>query len=380
MSDFPGFELTEAGKLLRAKCEAGAVLTYSAARIGSGALPPGENAFSALADNGVITVYNSEKGAATNAQNGNTSFTIETTIPGDPVTEQVATIAPESGAEIAGGDYFVIHSPLLDFHIWYKVDGVGVAPVVAGSIPVKVEISSLDSLFVVADKTATAIDQDKTGAGDLVRLVNFELEAGITGVENLGNATTKLPIQFNNEALETAFMWREIGIYAMDPDAGEILYCVTNAGNDADPIPAEGGATIIDYNIDAITEVGSCADVSAIPAASSAYASYSHTLDKKAHGNIWEIKNAAYTAVAGDQLHVDTSAGSVEVTMPENPIKDDCIWFNDFAKTWDVNGLAIEQAASGELLQGLTGLDGVTKGLCFGLVFTDDETKGWVII
>ena len=43
---------------------------------------------------------------------------------------------------------------------------------------------------------------------------------------------------FSNEALQTGFEWREIGVYLEGADGNEILYCYANAGDAYDYIPA----------------------------------------------------------------------------------------------------------------------------------------------
>lgn len=44
---------------------------------------------------------------------------------------------------------------------------------------------------------------------------------------------------FLNSDVSTGFYWRELGIYAYDPDLGEILYCYGNAGALAEYIPPQ---------------------------------------------------------------------------------------------------------------------------------------------
>ncbi|OME06188.1 hypothetical protein BSK60_32810, partial [Paenibacillus odorifer] len=48
-----------------------------------------------------------------------------------------------------------------------------------------------------------------------------------------------------------------------DPDEGEILYCYTNAGTDAEYIPAVGGSNVIEKTIDCIVVIGTASNVSA---------------------------------------------------------------------------------------------------------------------
>ncbi len=270
MAEFPGFVLTEHGIDLAAKCEAGETLVYTKARIGSGQLPPDGNAFSAVQDADVITIYNAEMGVATDAADGNTGFSVSTTTPGASDTAEITGITALAAATLTGGEYFKLHTPFLDFHVYYQVDGVGADPEPAGSIPVIVAVEALDSAVVVAQKTATAIDQDRTELGDLVRIINEKMEIDITGkaVAN-GDGTATIPIQFSNQNLDQGFLWTEIGIYAQDPDRGEILYSVTNAGTMGDPVPAYGGATAVAYDLNATTKIGSISDVQAVVVPSS---------------------------------------------------------------------------------------------------------------
>lgn len=44
--------------------------------------------------------------------------------------------------------------------------------------------------------------------------------------------------QFSNSGLAASFWFREIGLYADDPERGEILYAYANAGDKADNIPS----------------------------------------------------------------------------------------------------------------------------------------------
>lgn len=68
---------------------------------------------------------------------------------------------------------------------------------------------------------------------------------------------------FTNGGLEDGFWWREVGLYAQDPDedVGEILFCYGNSGDTSEYIPANGGNTVIEKNIDITTYVGNAANV-----------------------------------------------------------------------------------------------------------------------
>lgn len=83
---------------------------------------------------------------------------------------------------------------------------------------------------------------------------------------------TKLKVETNraivggvlsNQNLSTGFYNREIGVFAMDPDEGEILYCYGNAGENAEYIPAGGGSDILERTLDVSTIVGNASNVAA---------------------------------------------------------------------------------------------------------------------
>lgn len=66
---------------------------------------------------------------------------------------------------------------------------------------------------------------------------------------------------FTNADLEEGFYWRELGLYADDPEDGEILFSYANSGEFCDYLPAVGGSTAIEMNVDVSTYVGNAANV-----------------------------------------------------------------------------------------------------------------------
>ena len=67
------------------------------------------------------------------------------------------------------------------------------------------------------------ISQKATVEADSVRVVN--------------TTTAQVAGFFSNADISTGFWWRETGVFAQDPDVGEILYGYTNAGDAGDYIP-----------------------------------------------------------------------------------------------------------------------------------------------
>lgn len=68
----------------------------------------------------------------------------------------------------------------------------------------------------------------------------------------------------SNQDVTSGFYFRELGLYANDPDEGEILYLYANAGDTADYIPAAGGSDIIEESFDVLAFVGQAPNVSAV--------------------------------------------------------------------------------------------------------------------
>ena len=69
--------------------------------------------------------------------------------------------------------------------------------------------------------------------------------------------------RWDNSQQDEGFYWRELALYAEDPDAGEILYSYGNSGGTAEYIPA-AKATLVEKLIDVITFVGYATDVTAV--------------------------------------------------------------------------------------------------------------------
>ncbi|WP_310830373.1 hypothetical protein [Paenibacillus pedocola] len=67
----------------------------------------------------------------------------------------------------------------------------------------------------------------------------------------------------SNAEVTTGFYFREVGVFAQDPDAGEILYAYANSGVTADYIAPGGGTDIIEKVFDCIVVVGAATNITA---------------------------------------------------------------------------------------------------------------------
>lgn len=99
---------------------------------------------------------------------------------------------------------------------------------------------------------------------DLTALKHEVMNLTITRFKTLLDGKALVGTVLSNQDVVTGFYFREIGVFAQDPDEGEILYCYGNSGANAEYIPAGGGPDIIEKSIDIITIVGNTTNVTAV--------------------------------------------------------------------------------------------------------------------
>ena len=89
------------------------------------------------------------------------------------------------------------------------------------------------------------------------------LDVVISKLKNLGGGQVVVGGQFSNAGITTGFYFREIGLFAQDPDAGEILYSYGNAGSLAEWIDPDGTQNVITKSVDIRTSVGQAEKITA---------------------------------------------------------------------------------------------------------------------
>jgi hypothetical protein len=82
----------------------------------------------------------------------------------------------------------------------------------------------------------------------------------VSSVSRINDVAVKVSGAFTNAELSTGYYLRVIGLYANDPDEGEILYSITTA-NQADWIPPNNGISASSILIDLITIVSNATNV-----------------------------------------------------------------------------------------------------------------------
>ena len=81
----------------------------------------------------------------------------------------------------------------------------------------------------------------------LTTLISQKASVEVDSVRVVDNSTAQASGFFSNADITTGFWWRETGLFAQDPDNGEILYGYTNAGDAGDYIPTVEDTRIEKY-------------------------------------------------------------------------------------------------------------------------------------
>ena len=99
--------------------------------------------------------------------------------------------------------------------------------------------------------------------------------------------------------------------------------------------------------------------------------------DLETGSNTWIEKTSAYTAIAGDNIFVDTSAAAFTITLPSSPTQGDAVAFIDSEGTFDTNNLTVEPGSE-KIMTNTAGDEMVvdTNNAAFTLVY-QDSAFGW---
>lgn len=81
----------------------------------------------------------------------------------------------------------------------------------------------------------------------LTALISQKATVEVDSVRVVNTSTAQASGFFSNADITTGFWWRETGVFAQDPDVGEILYGYTNAGDAGDYIPTVADTRIEKY-------------------------------------------------------------------------------------------------------------------------------------
>ncbi len=162
----------------------------------------------------------------------------------------------------------------------------------------------------------------------LTDLVSPKLIVNIESVTSLGDGTWRVRGTLTNTGLAAGFFVREVGLFGTDPDDGEVLYSVANAGSQCDYLPAGGGAVVVEQVVDIVVAISSSTTVTATIDEAAVFVSlstYNEHLEKAHH--LWQASTAyavgdiVYTVAANSsfkffQCTVAGTSGANEPTWP----------------------------------------------------------------
>jgi len=97
----------------------------------------------------------------------------------------------------------------------------------------------------------------------LTDLVEPKQNLGITNLTFQETGYCEISATVTNAGLQTGYYVKEAGLFATDPDDGEILYAVTT-DTAPDYLPAEGGATIVSEEFCMAIGFNNVSDISAV--------------------------------------------------------------------------------------------------------------------
>jgi uncharacterized ubiquitin-like protein YukD len=110
-----------------------------------------------------------------------------------------------------------------------------------------------------AIKTSSTIYTQEQLAS-LTALTNIKQTAGISSISRINSASVNIKGALNNTALATGYTVNTIGLYAIDPDEGEILYAVARA-TQAGYMPPYNSITSSGILFDFVITVGNASNV-----------------------------------------------------------------------------------------------------------------------
>ena len=95
-------------------------------------------------------------------------------------------------------------------------------------------------------------------------------------------------------------------------------------------------------------------------------------------GAAWVIKTAAYTAVNGDGVMVDTSSSAITITLPASPVLGNFVRIMDQTGNAATNNITVGR--NSEKIQGASAdLTIQTARASIGLVYSN-TAQGWLLI
>lgn len=126
----------------------------------------------------------------------------------------------------------------------------------------KIISGSSDNVEFTKISTSSYIYTDDEQLKSLTELSEIKQTSLISKVTLKDEVAIKVEVAFNNTNLTEGYYMRALGLYAIDPDVGEILYAVTRETSGNCYMPAYNNATVSGAYIQLVTTVGNAENVS----------------------------------------------------------------------------------------------------------------------
>lgn len=218
---------------------------------------------------------------------------------------------------------------------------------------------------ICTSKSSYSIEE----AQNLENLTTIEQSADVSKVEIVDNTSVKVSATITNELLEVGYYINAIGLYAEDPDFGEILYSITIA-QVPDWMQPDSGSGISSLLVQLITQVSN-ASIVQIEVNPSVLATMKdiNDLQESLSANITSVQNAAEAA--------QTTADNAATAAAEAKNAAQAVDPNNFAPAdhthTTVNGFTVETAVPADAKFTDTTYSAATTSVA-GLVSTEAQT------
>lgn len=153
---------------------------------------------------------------------------------------------------------------------------------------------------------------------DLTELKRKVLDLPIERLRVLSDGRAEVGAILSNQTLTSGFYYRELGLFAEDPQEGEILYCYGNARSLAEYIPASGGADVIEKQIIIQTIIGNATNITAVIDSSLVYATVK---DVNSYIENHSKESASITKAGHVLLNDNTNSSSTIQAGTANAVK-----------------------------------------------------------
>lgn len=158
-------------------------------------------------------------------------------------------------------------------------------------------------------------DGDYGDSEDLTKVTDLKekkQDFTLSSISIIDNDTAKIRTVIGNQGLETGYYIKEIGLYAQDPDEGEILYSVSTAYEEQwDYLPAESEMNLATITLDVFSSIANASTVT-IKGGTGAFAS-AEDLE-----NLKKLVEEHYKVIVGPE-NEEIGNGTILLCTEETP-------------------------------------------------------------